>query len=207
MTSITGSNKAKNEVIRFALEMGKKTVPHYASGGVPRRASGGVVGPLIDAGPGRTDTLPISVPPGAYVVPADVVSGLPGAQGNSLAGHLALEKLMNSLPLVPDQAPYGADSKKLPRGSTIPGLGSMHHLERDALDKHKGGSVPKDHDKPIEIMAAGGEHVISPEHVKRLGMGNLKRGHSILDSFVKEVRKRNIKDLQKLPGPVIDGTK
>jgi len=208
MTVLAGSNKVKNEAIRFALEMGKKKVPHYSSGGVPRRASGGVVGPLIDAGPGRTDTLPISVPPGSYVVPADVVSGLPGAQGNSLAGHLALEKLMHALPLVPDEAPYGASgTSKLPRASTIPGLANMHHLERAALDKNKGGRTPEDHGEPIEIMAAGGEHVISPEHVRRLGMGDLSRGHAILDDFVKEVRKRNIKDLRKLPPPVKDGTK
>ena len=199
MAGLLGSNRAKTEAVRFALEMGKKPRTHYASGGV--------VGPLIDAGPGRTDTLPISVPPGSYVVPADVVSGLPGAQGNSLAGHLALEKLMNSLPLAPDEAPYGAPSFKLPRGSTIPGLASMHHLERTSLDKHKGGKVPEDHGEPVEIMAAGGEHVIPPELVKRLGLGNLKRGHEILDDFVKEVRKRNIEDLKKLPGPVKDGHK
>ena len=61
--------------------------------------------------------------------------------------------------------------------------------------------------KPIDIMAAGGEHVIPPEMVRRIGLGDLKRGHQILDEFVKEVRKRNIRDLKKLPGPVKDGTK
>lgn len=197
--TVVGSNRAKDEAIRFALQMGKRPRLHYASGGV--------VGPLIDTGGGRTDTLPISVPPGSYVVPADVVSGLPGAQGNSLAGHLALEKLMNSLPLSPDEAPYGVDSPTLARGRTIPGLTNIHHLEANELDKHKGGSVPEDQGKPIEIMAAGGEHVWPPEYVKRLGLGNLKRGHDILDDFVKEVRKQNIKDLQRLPGPVKDGTK
>lgn len=192
------TERAKNDSIRFALSMGKRR--HYASGGV--------VGPLIDTGPGRTDTLPISVPPGSYVVPADVVSGLPGAQGNSLAGHVALNKLMNALPLSPDEAPYGANKPKLPRGRTIPGLGSQHHMMANELDKAKGGKVPDEgHGEPIEIMAAGGEHVIPPHMVKRIGVGNLKRGHEILDEWVKEVRKRNIRELKKLPGPVRDGTK
>lgn len=199
---MNGSEHAKNTAIRFALSMGKRA--HFASGGV--------VGPLIDSGPGRTDTLPISVPPGSYVVPADVVSGLPGAQGNSLAGHAALEKLMNAMPLVPDTAPYGAGTPKLARARTIPGLASQHHLMASELDKAHGGGVkgnhvPNEDGDPIEIMAAGGEHVIHPDMVKRIGLGSLKRGHEILDDFVNEVRKRNIKELKKLPGPVKDGSK
>ena len=193
-------NVAKTQSIRYALSMGKAQ-PR------PKFATGGVVGPLLDAGPGRTDTLPISVPPGSYVIPADVVSGLPGAQGNSLAGHVALNKMIQALPLVPDKEPYGADAPKLARAATIPGLSTQHHIMREELDKHKGGKVPEDHGGPIDIMAAGGEHVLTPEEVTRIGAGNLERGHAILDQFVKEVRKRNIRDLQKLPGPVKDGTK
>lgn len=196
------SERAKDIAAKFALEMGKR--PKYQAGGGVTSPT--VTGPLLDAGPGRTDTLPIKVPPGSYVLPADIVSGLPGAQGNSLAGHVALNKMLNALPLVPDKAPYGADSKPLPRGSTIPGLMNVHHLMRKELGEHKGGKVPEE-GKPVDIMAAGGEHVIPPEMVKRIGLGNLKRGHEILDAFVKEVRKKNIKELKKLPGPVRDGTK
>ena len=192
-----GTERAKNTAARFALQMGKR--PHFASGGV--------VGPLIDTGPGRTDTLPISVPAGSYVVPADVISGLPGAQGNSLAGHVALNKLLNAMPLSPDEAPYGADSPQLARGRTIPGLMNARHVMAGELDKNKGGRTPHDHSEPVDIMAAGGEHVIPPEMVKRIGLGNLKRGHEILDDFVKAVRKQNIETVKKLPGPVKDGTK
>lgn len=200
MTTIGPTKVAKDQAVRFALSMGKAQTR-------PKFAAGGVVGPLLDTGPGRVDTLPISVPPGSYVVPADVVSGMPGAQGNSLAGHVALNKMMNALPLAPDKAPYGADTPNLARARTIPGLGSQHHLMANELDKNKGGRVPEDHGEPIDIVAAGGEHVLSPEEVKRVGMGNLERGHAILDEFVKEVRKRNIAELRKLPGPVKDGTK
>lgn len=193
------TERAKSEAIRFALAMGKRPRQHFANGGV--------VGPLIDTGPGRTDTLPISVPPGSYVIPADVVSGLPGAQGNSLAGHVALNKMMNALPLSPDEAPYGSSDPKLARGRTMPGLANIHHIEASSLDKSTGGKVEGGDDKPIEIMAAGGEHIIPPEMVKRIGLGDIKRGHEILDDFVKHVRAQNIKELKKLPGPVRDGSK
>ena len=171
----------------------------------PKLATGGVVGPLHGYDGGRTDTLPVSVPPGSYVIPADIVSGIPGAQGNSLAGHVALAKLFNSLPLSPDEAPYGVKSPTLAKGYTMPGLMSLHHLERTSLAAGGvGGKTDEKADEPVPILAAAGEHVVDPKHVKRLGLGNLKRGHEILDQFVKEVRKRNIKELKSLKGPVRD---
>lgn len=62
-----------------------------------------------------------------------------------------------------------------------------------AIHRKDGGAVP--------IMAAGGEYVVPPEVIASLGGGDLKRGHKILDQFVKSVRKQTIKTLQKLPSP------
>lgn len=63
-----------------------------------------------------------------------------------------------------------------------------------------GGSV--DHSaKPVPIVAAGGEYVITPEEVKRLGNGSMEDGHKILDHFVTGYRAHLIKTLKKLPGP------
>lgn len=185
------AEKAKNATIHFAMSLGKR--PHFASGGV--------VGPLHGVDGGRTDTIPASVPAGSFVVPADVVSGLPGAEGNSLAGHNALNKLFSSGPFMPDAAPYGASTPKLPRGNTIP---HQIHAEH-ALTRAKGGKVEDDEPLPegnIDIMAAGGEFVVPPEVVKQIGVGKLTRGHDILDKFVLECRKKNIADLRKLPPPV-----
>jgi 8-oxo-dGTP pyrophosphatase MutT (NUDIX family)/GNAT superfamily N-acetyltransferase len=53
----------------------------------------------------------------------------------------------------------------------------------------------------VPIVAAGGEWVISPEQVKRIGNGDIDLGHRVLDEFVKRVRKELIGTLQKLPGP------
>ena len=57
---------------------------------------------------------------------------------------------------------------------------------------------------PVEIVAAGGEYVISPEDVIRLGGGDIDHGHEILDHFVTGYRKKTIKTLKKLPGPKRD---
>jgi hypothetical protein len=50
-------------------------------------------------------------------------------------------------------------------------------------------------------MASDGEFIVSPDDVLKIGQGNLKQGHNILDRFIKEVRKKNIKKLKSLPGP------
>lgn len=69
--------------------------PRYATGGRvdgalakarKRFANGGA---LTGDTPGRSDDVPIAVPEGAYVLPADIVSAL--GEGNSMAGHKLLE--------------------------------------------------------------------------------------------------------------------
>ncbi len=52
---------------------------------------GPVTGPIMGANGGRADDKDVSVPAGAYVLPADVVSAL--GDGNSLGGHRAIEKM------------------------------------------------------------------------------------------------------------------
>lgn len=65
-----------------------QTAAHIAN----KLATGGkVTGYLHTDGNGRTDNLPMKVPNGAYVIPADIVSGL--GQGNSLAGRKTLEEI------------------------------------------------------------------------------------------------------------------
>jgi len=50
-----------------------------------------MTGGLLSSVPGRTDLLEISVPSGAYVLPADIVSAL--GEGNTLAGTQILEEM------------------------------------------------------------------------------------------------------------------
>jgi hypothetical protein len=75
--------------------------------------------------------------------------------------------------------PYGSEPARKPRAD--------------------GGSV----EKPIEIVAAGGEVVIPPEKITER-FGDLDRGHAALDAWVIENRKHHIKTLSELPGPAQD---
>lgn len=121
-------------------------------------------GSLRHDGHGRTDDLPISVPPESFVIPADIVSAL--GQGNTAAGFKVLEDMFPPAP----------------------------------VQKFAAGGAAGE--KPVPIVAAGGEFVVPPEHVKRVGGGDLKKGHDALRKFVEVIRKRTIAELKKLPGPV-----
>jgi hypothetical protein len=129
------------------------------------RAEGGVsekihVGPIHSNVAGRTDHLPINVPSGSYVIPADIISAM--GEGNTMAGF----KYANTV--------FGIQQN------------SPEH-------------------EPVEIVAAGGEYVITPENVAdRIGGGDVDAGHKNLDEFVKDYRAKTIKTLSKLPGPKRD---
>jgi 8-oxo-dGTP pyrophosphatase MutT (NUDIX family) len=88
------------------------------------------------------------------------------------------------------------EAEKLP---LHPGVRTaLEKLKRRARKAAGGGS------SGVPIVAAGGEWVISPEQVKRVGHGDIDAGHRVLDAFVKRVRKELIGTLQKLPGPQRD---
>ena len=55
-----------------------------------------------------------------------------------------------------------------------------------------------------DIVAAGGEYVIHPEDVARVGDGSMDDGHRVLDEFVKQMRAKTVQTLKKLPGPKKD---
>lgn len=155
------------------------------------RAEGGAVehtklhtGPIHSAVAGRTDHLPMEVPSGAYVLPADIVSAL--GEGNTMAGF-KIAKNMFSQPSRTDGTPYHETG--LPYGVPSP-------------RKANGGALQ--HAPGVPIVAAGGEHVIHPDDVRWLGKGSLDDGHRILDEFVKQFRMSTIKTLSKLPGPKKD---
>lgn len=139
------------------------------------------VGPIHSPVAGRTDHLPMHVPAGAYVVPADIVSGM--GEGNSMAGFKVAKSIFTA-PFYGSGTPYG--EKGLPYGAAAP-------------HKADGGSLPPG--DPVPIVAAGGEYVVAPEDVVHVGGGSLDDGHAVLDEFVKGYRQHLIQTLRKLPGP------
>lgn len=146
--------------------------------------------------PGRTDHLPQSPATDSYVVPADVVSGI--GEGNSIAGAHILSLAMGT-------GPHG-----VPLPTAHRGPGPPHpSAPRLAADQSRGGAsirhpMHNGYAPPgtTPIMAAGGEFII-PGHICRLlGRGDAKKGHQLLDKWVVHERKKIIKTMQRLPGPV-----
>lgn len=147
------------------------------------------VGPIHSPVAGRTDHLPIHVLSGSYVLPADIISGM--GQGNTMAGFKVAKDMFGASFYGQHKAgggsPYGASG--LPYGATRPG--------------HRSGGAAEGH-QMVPIIAAGGEFVIHPMDVARVGRGSVDDGHAVLDHFVKGYRAKMIKTLQKLPGPKRD---
>lgn len=180
----------------------------HARGGV-HRAVGGDVSPGLgtpwwtrsqareDAGSGllhstvagRTDQLQVQAPAGAYVIPADVVSGL--GEGNSLAGAKFIETALRTGPWGTPMPRIQASGRSIPR----PPPASM--LQQQA----RGGDTKGEAEK-VKALMAGGEYVVHPDDVRRLGSGSLSKGHRMLDKWVLLERRKHIRVLKSLPGPV-----
>ena len=183
------SGHPQAQAIAAALNTARHS--HMAEGGLPYGAGAPKhkihVGAIHSPVAGRTDHLPMNVPSGSYVIPADIIGAM--GEGNTMAGFKIAKRMFSSksymehgaTPYEGSSAPYNAS--KGPYGS---------HLAT-------GGSAPA-----VEIVAAGGEYVIEPEDVTALGGGDIDHGHEILDHFVTGYRKKTIDTLKKLPGPKRD---
>lgn len=143
----------------------------YASGGMPG------YGFIHGANPGRSDTVPASVRPKSYVIPADVVSGF--GQGNSLAGAKRLDLMFG-------QGPYGTSQVKMHQAKPTP-----HPMPKFAYGGQGDG---------VEIKVSDGEYLVHPESIQRL-FGDAEYGHKVLDNFVIHARKKAIEHLSNLPPP------
>ena len=142
-------------------------------------------GPIHSAVAGRTDHLPVHVPSGSYVIPADVVSGM--GEGNTNAGFKVVKRMFAGLPYGKKPAqPYDQSG-----GLYGSGVGVGHA---------KGGKTGND----VRVVVAGGEYTLTPEEVMAAGDGDLDRGHRVLDAFVQQMRGHIVKTMSKLPGPKRD---
>lgn len=146
---------------------------HYADGGF-----------INSSVPGRTDRIPTSVMSNSYVIPADILSGL--GQGNSLSGAHIMDMILKT-------GPYGTSLAPHKTGNNIPRSPAAFNQNDEFA---KGGRSNK-----TDVVLAGGEYVVHPSTVFRIGNGSMARGHSALDAFVKKMRKHNIRTQQRLPDP------
>jgi hypothetical protein len=169
-----GRGVARERAERFASGGGVPPWIKSTNYELQRQLARGASTPIKSAIPGRTDKIPAKVPVGSYVIPADVVSGL--GEGNTDAGSAIIGKMISSMP-------FGIRKQQMPRGR---GLGRKFA---------SGGSAD------ANIIVAGGEYIVHPQDVAKIGHGDIDAGHEILDRFVKNARHANIKTLKKLPGP------
>ena len=169
-------------------------------GGAPDDSDEGTVSDTVHVGPihssvaGRTDHLPMHVPSGSYVIPADIVSA--AGEGNTMAGFRVMRRIFGGIPYGQGEKVYGQNSG--PYGAKKGAYGQDNTPYGEPTPKAAGGAAT------VPIVAAGGEHVVSPEQVLRLGGGDLDTGHRVLDQFVRRMRSETVKTLKALPPPKRD---
>ena len=154
-------------------------------------------GPIHSAVAGRTDHLPMHVPSGSYVIPADIVSAM--GEGNTMAGFKNIKRIFGGTPYGVKGGPYGQGAMPYGQRAGLPYEATSAPYGMDLPGKAAGGEADA-----VPIVAAGGEYVLSPEEVRKVGNGDLETGHKVLDAFIKRYRKETIDTLKKLPGPKKD---
>ena len=122
-------------------------------------------------------------------MPADIISGM--GQGNTMSGAHNFDSMIHSGPFG-TKLPMPKIGGTMPRPPGMPKMLGSQHFSRGGRTK---GRIP--------VIVAGGERIVSPEEVAQLSGGDIKKGHEMLDRFIVEFRKHNIKVLKALPGPSI----
>jgi hypothetical protein len=182
ISELMQTGRPQKQAIAIALSQARKARAHGGASFFGAPGQGDIqkvhVGPIHSPVAGRTDHLPMHVPSGAYVIPADIISAM--GEGNTMAGFKVANTIFSKNP----------DMQGLPGASAQLGI----------PNKAQGGPI----DPPVPIVAAGGEYVIDPDDVVSIGQGNLDEGHKVLDAFVKKMRAKTVETLKKLPGPKKD---
>ena len=166
-------------------------------------------GPLHSAVAGRTDHLPSNVPNGAYVLPADVVSGL--GESNTMAGFKVAKRMFSGAkrhfsgtPYAGNNGPYG-QGMGTPYGMASGGEPKPEVGAKTGSDPTIGqGAQTQSGDEGVPVAVAGGEHVLAPHEVAWAGMGDMDAGHRALDEFVLRQRAKTVKTLKGLAPPKRD---
>lgn len=196
---------ALSEARRFqkasgGMQMGTATTttgPMPFFGGKHKDAKKIHVGAIHSSVAGRTDHLPVHVWAGSYVIPADIVSAM--GEGNTMAGFKIAKQIFDRpqyMSGLPGASAFSGNNPGLPAFV----LQSTGHKSFHKPQKAEGGAVLE----AVPVVLAGGEYVIHPKHVERIGGGDMDKGHAILDAYVKGMRAKTVKTLQKLPGPKKD---
>ena len=108
ISELVHSGRPQKQAIAIALNTARDSMrAHRAFGGhapafMEKSVSKGPakikphVGPIHSPVAGRTDHLPMHVPSGSYVIPADIVSAM--GEGNTMAGFKVVREMLKGLP-------------------------------------------------------------------------------------------------------------
>jgi hypothetical protein len=124
ISELVHSGRPQKQAIAIALNTARDSMrTHRAFGGhTPNfmkaptvKKPGGIkphVGPIHSPVAGRTDHLPMHVPSGSYVIPADIVSAM--GEGNTMAGFKVVQQMLKGLPGVEAFADGGWTGELVP---------------------------------------------------------------------------------------------
>lgn len=106
------------------------------------------VGPIHSAVAGRTDHLPMNVPSGAYVIPADIVSAL--GEGNTMAGF----EILNDMFGIQKAGPEPGAEIVAAGGEYVIAPSSIIRMwgDMDAGHEHLDGFVEKYRDQTVKTL-------------------------------------------------------
>lgn len=106
ISEMISAGHPRDQAIAAALNVARKRRDGGGSIDTPKiKAANLHTGPIHSSVAGRTDHLPIHVPSGSYVLPADIVSA--GGEGNTIAGFKVLRRTFGGDPYSQTAHPYG----------------------------------------------------------------------------------------------------
>lgn len=141
ISELVGTGRPQKQAVAIALDTARKT---KADGGMlkksemPQQVSKLHIGPIHSPVAGRTDHLPMHVPSGSYVLPADIVSSL--GEGNTMAGFRAVKLMFK-------KAPYNALATGGHVGNPVPivAAGGEYVLSPEEVIWAGGGDLDAGH--------------------------------------------------------------
>jgi len=145
---------------------------------------------------GRADAIKGTAMPDSYILPSEEVAYI--GEGNGLNGARAIQRMLSTGPRGIALPAMHGSGRGLPR----PPTGQEAPQAPEALAE---GGVANDNaaaeHQPVAL--SHGEFSFTPEQVQWVfGDGDMARGKRVLDLFTMILRKRHIKKLKELKGPV-----
>ena len=150
ISELRHSGRPQNQAIAIALSEARRGRAKKMGGGsfTKTTTSSGIkshVGPIHSPVAGRTDHLPMHVPSGSYVVPADIVGAM--GEGNTMAGFKYLDKMFNSSPGVRAFADGGQTGSLVP----IVAAGGEYVISPSAVEHIGVGDMDRGH-KALDLF-------------------------------------------------------